>query len=456
MKKVVAKFGGSNLREQKDILKLVKVIKAYNRPMVVVVSAFYGITNHLIRSLAMVKGNEDQINELTGFLLAMKESVIKENFSDEKAASATLLKVEQRVRELGRYLTGINYIGEIPDFMEDRVLSYGERLSSLILADILCAHGVDAEEALPEDMPLVTDGTFGNGTVDYELSTQGVKRRLSKDKVYVVPGFYGVSDLGKINLLGRGGSDYSAAALARCLDAQSLDVWKDVDGFMTADPKLVRNPRLVKSLTYTEAAELSYFGAGILHPRTVEPLREFDIPINIANINTFAGQITAGTIVGTHEVIAEDVIKSVTYSDDFSILKLRGAGVGLQKGILARISSAIDQAGINIKSVITSQIAINLLLSSHDISRAREVIEELELPTITEVISIEDVSVIAAVGEGILERPGVAARIFSAVARKNINVKLIASGASTVATYFMVSNKDKEVAVCAIHDEFFG
>ncbi len=455
MKKIVAKFGGSNLREHADILKLVKVIKAYNRPMVIVVSAFYGITNHLIRSLALVRQDEDQIRELTRFLLSMKESVIRENFSDEAAAKKTLQKVEERIKALERYLTGIHYIGDVPDFVEDRVLSYGERLSSLLLADILCAHGVDAEEALPEEMPLITDGTFGNGTVDYELSTGGVKQRLSEDKVYVVPGFYGVSNAGKVNLLGRGGSDYSAAALARCLDAESLDVWKDVEGFMSADPKLVAHPCLVKSLTYTEAAELSYFGAGILHPRTVEPLREANIPINIANINTFEGIIAPGTIVGANEVIARDVIKSVTYSNDVAILKLRGAGVGLQKGILAKVAVAIDRAGINIKSVITSQIAINLLLASHDISRAHRVIEELELPTITELLSIEDVAIIAAVGEGILDRPGVAARIFSAVARKNINVKMIASGASTVATYFLVSESDRNLAVSAIHDEFF-
>lgn len=456
MNKIVVKFGGSNLREKADILKLVHVIKTYNRPLVIVVSAFFGITNHLIRSLSLVRQSEGQVKELIHFLRNLKEEIIRENLSDETLAASTLRKVGARINELERYLTGVHYIGDVPDFVQDRVLSYGERLSSLILTDILLSKGIEAEEALPEEMPLVTDGTFGNGTVDYEKSTPGVRERLKGDKIYVVPGFYGISKGGKINLLGRGGSDYSAAALARCLDAESLDVWKDVDGFMSADPKLVDDPQLVKSLTYTEAAELAYFGAGILHPRTVEPLLEVKIPIHIANINTFNGRITPGTVVGPSGVIARDVIKSVTYNDDFTILKLRGAGVGLQKGILAKVSGAIDQAGINIKSVITSQIAINLLLSSNDIYKARDTIEALQLPTITELLVIEDVSIIAAVGEGILEQPGVAARIFSAVAQKNINVKMIASGASTVATYFMVAKADKELAVNAIHKAFFG
>ena len=455
MKKVVAKFGGSNLKKKEDILKLVRVIKAYNRPMVIVVSAFYGITNRLIHSLDAVKKNEDEIRNLTGFLMSMKEEAIKEHFTNTEIAGRTLAAVEQRVSELKRYLTGIHYIGEVPEFVEDVILSYGERLSSLLLAAILQNNGIDAEEALPEDMPLITDGEFGNATVEYKKAAQGVKTKLSGDKVYVVPGFYGVSEEGKITLLGRGGSDYSAAALARCLDAESLDVWKDVDGFMSADPKLVDSPVLIKDLTYTEAAELSYFGAGILHPRTVEPLKESNIPVRILNVDSFDGEIICGTTVQESGTVADGIIKSVTYSDDFCVLKLRGAGVGVKRGVLAKVSGALDRAGINIKSVITSQIAINILLSAKDIKRAYRVIERLGLSAITEIEAIEQLSTIATVGEGLLEHPGVAGRIFSALAKKNINIRMIVSGASSVATYFIVAASDRNCAISAIHREFF-
>ena len=455
MKKIVAKFGGSNLKKKEDILKLVRVIKAYDRPMVIVVSAFYGITNRLIRSLDDVKKDEDEIQNLTGFLMSMKEEAIKEHFTDAEIADRTLAAVEQRVSELKRYLTGIHYIGEVPEFVEDVILSYGERLSSLLLAAILQNNGIDAEEALPEDMPLITDGEFGNATVDYQKAAGGVKKKLSGEKVYVVPGFYGVSEEGKITLLGRGGSDYSAAALARCLDAESLDVWKDVDGFMSADPKLVQDPVLIKDLTYTEAAELSYFGAGILHPRTVEPLKETNIPVRILNVDTFEGEIVCGTTVQESGTVADGIIKSVTYSDDFCVLKLRGAGVGVKRGVLAKVSGALDRAGINIKSVITSQIAINILLSARDIKRAYRVIERLDLSAITEIEAIEQLSTIATVGEGLLEHPGVAGRIFSALAKENINIRMIVSGASSVATYFIVAASDRDSAISAIHREFF-
>lgn len=456
MKKIVAKFGGSNLKKKEDILKLVRVIKAYNRPMVIVVSAFYGITNHLINAMREVQKDEAQIKNITDFLLSLKKEAIDENFDDKKWAENTMALVEKRIKELERYLTGIHYIGETPEFVEDAVLSYGERLSSLVLSSILQSHGIDAEEALPEEMPLITDGEFGNATVDYKKAEAGVKQRLKEDKIYIVPGFYGISAAGKATLLGRGGSDYSAAALARCIDAEYLDVWKDVDGFMSADPKLVNNPVCIKDLSYTEAAELSYFGAGILHPRTVEPLRKVNIPIRILNIDAFKDTIQPGTIVHSNESISNEIIKSVTYSNDFCILTLKGAGVGMKRGVLAKTTNALDQAGINIKSVITSQIAINLLLSVSDLKRAYQLINDLQLPTVTELLAVENLTTIAAVGEGILEKPGVAGKMFMALANKNINVRMIASGASPVATYFVVAARDKDISVNAIHYEFFG
>ncbi|MCT4588584.1 MAG: aspartate kinase [Carboxylicivirga sp.] len=455
MKKVVAKFGGSNLKKKEDIQKLVRVIKTYDRPMVIVVSAFYGITNHLIQSMDDVKKDESNIEKLVRFLRELKEEAILESFSDKAWQEKTLNAVQSRIKELGRYLTGIHYIGDVPEFVEDVILSYGERLSSLVLTHILQSNGIDAEEALPEQMPLVTDGEFGNATVNFDVSTANVQKRLSENKIYVVPGFYGVSEQGKVTLLGRGGSDYSAAAIARCLDAESLDVWKDVNGFMSADPKLVESPKRITHLSYTEAAELSYFGASILHPRTVEPLKEVGIPIHIGNIDAFDGSVEPRTIVHGTEVVTDCIIKSVTYSDDFGILKLRGAGVGLKKGVLAKVAVALDRAGINIKSVITSQIVINLMLSAKDIKRAYKVVEDLELSAITELIATEQVSTIAVVGEGLLDRPGVAGRLFMSLAKKEINVQMIVSGASAVATYFMVAKDDRDAAIEAIHNEFF-
>ena len=172
-------------------------------------------------------------------------------------------------------------------------------------------------------------------------------------------------------------------------------------------------------------------------------------------IDTFSESIEPGTIVHASETISNNIIKSVTYSDDFCILTLKGAGVGMKKGVLAKSTNALDKAGINIKSVITSQIAINLLLSVKDLKRAYRLIEELQLPTVTELQAIKNLTTVAVVGEGILEKPGVAGKMFMALATKRINVRMIASGASPVATYFVVSSNDKDTSIEAIHSEFF-
>ncbi len=453
--KIVVKFGGSNLKKSSDFKNLVRVVRAYNQPVVIVVSAFYGITNYLIEFMAKAKDDATHIKALTEFITGLKTEIINGNIQDESFKNQTLKLIESRLRELEKYLLGINCIGDVPDFVGDIVLSYGERLSSLLLNAILQYNNIDSEEILPEELGLITDGEFGNATVDFSLSETRVKQRLSDSKVYVVPGFYGISQSGKVTLFGRGGSDYSAAAIARCIGADSLDFWKDVDGLQSADPKVINNPVSIHQLHYDEAAEMAYFGAKILHPRTVEPLIEKEIPIKIYNIYVQNDTLTPVTVINSKSEQKEGVIKSVTSSDDFGILQLEGAGLGIKPGILARVTTALDDAGINIKSAITSQTTINFLLSESDLTKALEITERLHLAAVTHVNPINQLSTIAVVGAGINEKHSIAARLFGALAKKEINVKIISFGASYVVAYFIVAKQDKNEAILAIHDEFF-
>ncbi len=456
MPKIVAKFGGSNFKDKKHIQKVVTAIRNYNQPVIVVVSAFYGITNYLAEMLLKIRADEEQINLTTDFLTRMKQDIIYENIPDKKDRRQILQQVMERLNRLERYFFGVHYIGEIPDFLEDIVLSYGERFSSLLLTYFLQYNGLEAVECLPEKMGFYTDGEFGNATVDFAAAEDAVRAKLSGDKIYVVPGFYGISQAGKVTLLGRGGSDYSAAAVARCVQAQSLDIWKDVDGFLSADPQLVKNPQQVAELSYREAAELAYFGAKILHPRTVEPLMSHNIPIRIFNINTCGQSMTPFSVIKAHGKRSQQVVKSVTYSDDFGILKLKGPGVGIKPGILAKVTTALDNHRINIKSVITAQTSINFLFSLNNLERAYEITSQLGLKAVGEILVEEDLTLIAPVGEGILEKHGIAARMFSAVSRKKINIQIISLGASPVAAYFIVHRRDRDAAVREIHKEFFG
>lgn len=451
----VVKFGGSNLKDNKGIKKILKAIQNYNQPLIIVVSAFYGMTNRLIKAIELSVCNKLVIDSFINEIFKQKINVFLETISDDDLLIEFTQELEYRLEKLKKLFLNIIDLQDVPLAIYDEILCYGEKLSSLILTYNLKHANILCSEAFPEDIGLITDGEFKNATVDFKLSAKELNKNLSVNKTYVIPGFYGVSKANQITLLGRGGSDYSASAIAACLNAESLDLWKDVKGFLSANPVLIENPVRVKSLTYAEAAELAYFGSQILHPRTPEPLKKRKIPIGIFNIDDSEQDINPLTIINGKKTITKGVIKSVSYSDDFGLLKLLGSGVGIKPGILAKSTGELDKAGINIKSVITSQTTINILLSQKDLIKAKRLIEQKDIHGINYVEIYSNISLVAAVGEGLTSKCGVAGRIFSAVARKGINIEIISFGASLVAVYLIVNQEDRDETVREIHNEFF-
>lgn len=455
MSRTVLKFGGSNLKTAGDIKNIVNAVRSYKNPPVVVVSAFFGITDKLIGELQKnVFGNHYSGKFIETVKKVHKDALIQ-FVMDKGILKEALNKLDERAARLKKLFTGVSYISEASPSIKDEVLSYGERLSSLVLASVLKANKIYCEEALPENIGFITDGEYENASVDYALSTKNLSKSLKADRVYVVPGFYGISKQGKTNLLGRGGSDYAAASIARCIQAASLDIWKDVDGFQTADPKLVQEAVTIPRLNYTEAAELAYFGAKILHPRTVEPLTEKKIPVRILNINNAGKGLKPLTVIDSGVNISSQVVKSVTSSDDFCALQYTGPGVGITPGLMARITHKLEASHINIKLIFNSHTRINLFLSNNDVQRAYEILESLKLKGVGKISVSSHLATIAVVGCGMTERLGIAARLFSSVAQAGINVKTISSGASDVCTYFIVDKDQKDKAIRAIHNEFF-
>jgi bifunctional aspartokinase / homoserine dehydrogenase 1 len=454
MSKIVVKFGGSNLKNSDDLKRIVEVVKLYNQPLVVVVSALFGVTERLQEILIRLDEHLDGMNKLSQYLYDIHVSMIDRNIIDPIIKNTTKQGINDRLSELEKYLIGIHFIGETPDFVKDLVLSFGERLSSYLITSIFKDNGIDSQEILPEELGLITNGKYGSASIDFESSTKKVAEKLSGNKTYIIPGFYGISLDGKVNILGRGGSDYSAAAIAKCIKADSLDIWKDVDGFLSADPKIIKNQVVINNLTYNEAAELSYFGAKILHPRTVEPLIESNIKIKLYNIRDYK-DLNPVTIINAVSHISKNIVKSVTYTDDISILKLKGVGVGIEPGILSKITTSFDINKINIKSVLTTQTAINFILSKDDIFTATELIKKLNLEIIYSIECVIDISLIAVVGEGMVSQKGIAKKVSGAIAKKNINIEIMSLGASDVAAYFIVKAADCLVAINEIHSEFF-
>jgi len=455
MSKTVVKFGGSNLKCKEDIGRVIQVVKNYGQPVVIIVSAFFGVTDYLVDSLEKARHDEHVAKRTINYLFNLKKEALELHIQDKKLIDSILSDITVHLDELEKYLHGIALTGDASPALEDHVLAFGERISAVFLSGILNKEGLDSKIAFPEAIGLITDGEYGAASVDFVKSTGKVREALISDSIYVIPGFYGISADGKTTLFGRGGSDYSAAAIARCTGAPSLDIWKDVNGFLSSDPKTVKNPVQIQKLTYNEAAELAYFGAKILHPRTVEPLSNPHIPIRIFNIYGEPDTKNPLSIVSAEKLVTRAIVKSVTYSEDFGILKLKGSGVGAKPGILAKVTTALHLAGINISSVLTSQISINILIARKDLRTAYAVVSAIELPVVGRVQIIEDIAVVAAVGNGIAENYGVAARIFTALAKKGINVLMSCSGASPIVSYFLVGVNDRIESVRAIHHEFF-
>lgn len=453
--KRVLKLGGSVLSSQQNIAAVPELVRRYENP-VIIVSAMAGVTGLLNEFVTGIRTKKDtgkaalfvkrlRNEHLALFAPAIHGKAGKAAFQDE---------LDFELSRLELLLQGLMLLGEVPDTILARVLAFGERLCAIALVHVLSGAGISSLVMKPEEIGLTTDENELNATVDLPRSREKIKAALTGSITAVVPGFYGISAGGKRTLLGKGGSDYSAAAIAHCLDACSLDIFKDVTGYLSADPAFVDGARPIPRLSYREAAELSYFGARILHPRTMEPLCAPEIPIRLFPFPG-AGNSTPATVIHRKSPVDEVVVKSVTFSNDFSILEVRGDGVGMVPGLLAAVADAISRVGINIKSVITAQTAINLLLEKGDAKQAADEVKKLNLCTVASVRLRENAGVVAVVGEGIRKKPGIAARMFSTLADAGINVQMIAFGASPVAAYFIVNREDRAASVRAIHQAFF-
>lgn len=452
----VMKFGGGCLKDAGTVDRAAAIVCSEKEPPAVVVSAISGVTDTLLAALAEAKTDEESILASIQKLRDLHAAIARGALRDKRLREATLHAVEARLRKVYRLLHGVAYTGEITPTVRARVLSFGERLSSLLFAAVLVARGAPAVSVESEEIGLVTDHNLENATVDLKA----FRRRFApmarpwarNGTIPVITGFFGVTPDGKTALFGRNGTDYSAAVIAFGLGARKLEIWKEVEGFMSADPKLVRRAAMIDRLSYSEAAELSYFGAKILHPRTLEPLASLDISVRIKNLFDPASPGTEVSRVGT---TCRDVIKSVTSNREIALLRIRGRGVGFKPGIIGMVGRRLALDGINIYSIITSQTCINLLVDRKEARRSHEALKAMAGGVIEAVDLNEDVALIAAVGEGLQVRKGLAARIFSAVSRADVNVEMISTGASEVAAYFIVDRDDADTAIRALHREFF-
>jgi len=448
------KYGGTCLVSEDALKRVSKVTKDEKDQKIVVVSAAGGVTSSIKDFLSKPR----QEKEIDDFLLQTKlrhvEMLPKRDGGVRKEA---LEQIEAKVTKLDRLLYGVAYTEELTPRTNDLILSFGERLAAVVVAARLSHDGVDSAPMETDALGMITNEQHGNAVAILDKCEKNMGPTLEgavkKGIVPVVTGFFGVTETGHVTTVGRSGTDYTAAVVAHAVNGGPVEIWKEVDGFMSADPKIVKDAFLLERLSYEEAAELAYFGAQVLHPRAVQPARLKGIDIVIKNLYK---PESPGTVIGKSRHTRQDVIKSVSYLPNIATLKVYDTGAGYKSGFLADITSCLLKANINIFSATTSQTCVAVLIEESDIPVAKKAVKTI-IGSVGEDFEVNPgVALVCAVGEGVGMTKGVAARVFNAVAAKGVNVDLISAGASTVAYHFTVDRKDLRHTIAAIHHEFWG
>ncbi len=455
---ITMKIGGSSLKSLESLDQVAElIISEPDDQKIVIVSAVHGVTDHLIKSTGEALETDRKIAGLLDYLQVLHHELILGCIKSMVYRRKILDETDYILSRLEKLLYGIAYTGECTCRTRDLVVSMGERLAVQLVAGCLLDKNQQAVALDADQIDIIATGDYGYGNADLNAISERLPNHLNPflrtGTIPVITGFFGRTTDHRVITFGRGGTDYSAAVVAYAMSCDELQIWKDVDGFMTADPKMAANVKPLLHLSYDEAAELSYFGAKILHPRSVEPLAKKNIPAVIKN--TFKPSLR-GSVIGPERQQHEQIIKSVTFNHEIGALRLIGPSLGYQIGFLKRVISALTNANINIISVITAQTAVNLLLNKRDVVKSEEIIASLEISYVDEIEPILHASLVGVVGEGLAETKGLAARAFKALAMADVNVEMIVSGASRVATYFIINQNDVKTAVCAIHNEFFG
>lgn len=449
----VAKFGGNCVSSPDMYDRMARTLKEDRSRAFVVVSAIAGVTDALIGMCSKPR-DEKEIDLFLAELRRQHLALIPK--SAKREGDPAVEAIGALATKLERLLYGITYTEEITPRTQDFVLSFGERLAAQVVAANLRDRGIEAVAHEADVIGLLTDDNYGNATARLEPTRSQMapflRRQAEAAHLSVITGFFGMSSEGRTATFGRGGSDYSAAVVAYALDLHTIEIWKDVGGFMSADPKIVPGAFPLKGLSYDEAAELSYFGAKVLHPRVVQPARECTASVFVKNI--FKPE-DPGTRIGPDTVDRSGAIKSVSYVRDLSTLKVFTSGAGFKEGLLSQAATALADADVGVYSAATSQTCVAFLIESESVTRAKKALGQLHGSVIERVEVAPHASLICFVGEGLGYTHGVAARVFRAVADLGINVQLISAGASMVAYHFTVDTKDLEKAVQAVHHEFF-
>jgi aspartate kinase len=456
------KFGGTSLANSSRVKNAAKIIERYSpeNRIVVVVSAIGETTDQLIEIAELAKkGNLQHAKKILSKIRASHLKIAR-LVAGRGETRDLVSRLDQLNSELERTVEGIAHLRELTSRSRDYLLSFGERLSTPILAATISALGLRTKALTGAEAGITTDDNFGEAKPLMEISYHQVRQRLDllwgRRVIPVVAGFIAATVDGSITTLGRGGSDYTATLLAAALGAAEIWIWTDVDGLMTADPRIAKNAILLPHISFGEALELSYFGAKMMHPRALQPAGQKKIPVRIKNSSRPARN---GTLVSaTESSNGGKVVKAVSIIRDVGIVTVGGSGMMGAPGVAAKVFQTLGSNNVNVMMISqgSSEATISCVVANREVDRA---VRALQLALmgqghVDRIGAEKDACIIAVVGSGMKGTPGVAARIFTAVARRKVNVRMVAQGSSEYNVSFVVSHNDGPEAVKAIHEEF--
>ena len=447
----VMKFGGTSVGSGEAMDRTSDIIKREPAKKAVVVSAMSGVTNSLIMAM------NDSETEPRGMVdqLRVKHLQAATGKMDEDNMEAFQVRLDDRLERLHDLL---EYYHKKEDriMIQDAIQSWGERLSSLTLTYILRSKDVEAVPILSEEAGIVATGFPGNGTADLVATSKNLMATIApmieEGWVPIITGFYGCERLGRPLTFGRGGSDYSGSVVAYALDADVLEIWTDVTGFMSADPRIVPEARTIHDMDYGEAAELAYFGAKVLHPRTIEPAKRRNIPVWVKN--TFKPE-AYGTKIYSMRATGTTLLRSVAMKTDLAVIKFYSSEIAYQPSLLTRILESVNGNGVSTYAVSTSLSTLAVAVPSSSIAEILERVGTIK-EDIESVSVKDDMALICAVGDSMLENTGVAAKVFGVVAEVGANVEMISEGASDVALNFVVPSSKAIDVIRKLHERYIG
>jgi aspartate kinase len=453
------KFGGTSVADSESVARVVDIIEEHHREgheLAVVVSAQRGVTDQLIAIANEIANSRSPatISPLIQSLRQKHERVLAEVAGDHTKAAGDL--IEERLCDLENILHAVHNLRELTPRSLDYIITYGERLNSLVISAAFQQRGIPSMVIDGCEAGIITTPQHGEAMAlpESEGRIRSRVQPLLTETIPVIMGFMGCTEQGVITTLGRSGSDYSAALIGAGIDADEIWIWTDVDGIMTSDPKIINDARVLPTISYLEVMELSYFGAKVMHPRSIEPAMKKNILVRVKN--TF-NPAHPGTAIVRHEKWDSRVVKALTYINKVALINICGAQMIGRPGVAKAIFSALADREVNVMMISqgSSEANISLIVDESQASVALDALTPLSRQGfVREVTSNRDVSAVAVVGSGMAGARGTGGRIFTALGEGGVNVMMISQGSSEANISFVVREEDGPKAVRILHDEF--